>query len=65
MACKNYLYTGEDRDKFGDALDPKWPGPLPHTVVIAPGGKIIYRKNGQIAPLELKKVIANHLGRTY
>src|SRR4051812_29861580 len=64
-ASKNYLYTGDDRDKFGDALDAKWPGPLPHTVVIAPGGKIIYRKNGAIAPLELKKVIANQLGRTY
>jgi len=25
-------------------------GPLPHTVVIAPGGKIIYRKNGAINP---------------
>ena len=65
VACKNYLYTGEDRDKFGDALDAKWPGTLPHTVVIAPGGKIIYRRNGQIDPLEVKKVIANHLGRTY
>jgi peroxiredoxin len=65
VACTNYLYTGEDRDKFADALDAKWPGPLPHTVVIAPGGKIIYRKNGQIDALEVKKVIANHLGRTY
>jgi peroxiredoxin len=65
VSCKNYLYTGEDRDRFGDALDAKWPGPLPHTVVIAPGGKIIYRKNGQIDPLEVKKMIANHLGRTY
>lgn len=65
VACKNYLYTGEDKDKFGDALDPKWPGPLPHTVVIAPGGKVIYRKTGAITPLEVKKVIADHLGRTY
>jgi thiol-disulfide isomerase/thioredoxin len=62
VACKNYLYTGEDRDKLGDALDAKWPGPLPHTVVIAPDGKIIYRKNGAINPLEVKKVIADYLG---
>src|SRR5262245_91535 len=65
VACKNYLYTGEDRDKLAEALDAKWPGPLPHTVVIAPGGKIIYRKNGAINPLEVKKVIADYLGRTY
>ena len=65
VSCKNYLYSGEDRDKLVDALDAKWPGPLPHTVVIAPGGKIIYRKNGAINPLEVKKVIADYLGRTY
>jgi peroxiredoxin len=65
VSCKNYVYAGEDRDKLGDALDPKWPGPLPHTVVIASGGKIIYRKNGPINPAEVKKVIADHLGRTY
>jgi peroxiredoxin len=65
VSCKNYVYTGEDRDKLGDALDAKWPGPLPHTVVIAPGGKIIYRKNGPINPQEVKKVIADYLGRTY
>jgi hypothetical protein len=46
VACKNYLYTGEGRDRFRDALDAKWPGPLPHTVVIAPGGKVVYPKNG-------------------
>jgi peroxiredoxin len=65
VSCKNYVYTGEDRDKLADALDAKWPGPLPHTVVIAPGGKIIYRKNGPINPQEVKKVIADYLGRTY
>jgi peroxiredoxin len=36
VACKNYLYTGEDKDKFAEALDARWPGPMPHTVVIAP-----------------------------
>jgi peroxiredoxin len=65
VACKNYLYTGEDRDQFGAALDANWPGPLPHTIVVAPGGKIVYRKNGAVNPQELKKVIADHLGRTY
>jgi peroxiredoxin len=65
VACKNYLYTGADRDKLADALDQQWPGPLPHTVLIAPGGKILYRKNGAINPLEVKKVIADYLGRTY
>ena len=65
VACKNYLYSGADRDKLADALDKQWPGPLPHTLLIAPGGKVIYRKNGAIDPQEVKKAIADYLGRTY
>jgi thiol-disulfide isomerase/thioredoxin len=65
VATTNYLYTGDDRDKFMEALDPKWEGPLPHTMLIAPGGKIIYRHTGEIDPLELKKAIVGYLGRTY
>ncbi|MEX2044913.1 MAG: redoxin domain-containing protein, partial [Opitutus sp.] len=42
----NFLYTGASSDALIKALDPEWQGPLPHTVVIAPGGKIIYRQNG-------------------
>jgi peroxiredoxin len=65
VATTNYLYTGADRDKFMDALDKKWEGPLPHTMLIAPGGKIIYRHTGEIDPLELKKAIVGYIGRTY
>jgi thiol-disulfide isomerase/thioredoxin len=65
VSSKNYHYTGDDRDKFAAALDAKWAGPLPHTVLIAPGGKVIYRKTGAIEPLEVKKIIADYLGRTY
>jgi peroxiredoxin len=61
----NYLFDSDDRDKLAEALDPKWPGPLPYTVLIAPGGKVIYRKHDTIEPRELKKAIADHLGRTY
>lgn len=61
----NLLFTGDDKDKLAEAVDPKWPGPVPHTVFIAPGGKVLYRKTGAFDPLELRKVIADHLGRTY
>jgi thiol-disulfide isomerase/thioredoxin len=64
VATTNYLITG-DRDKFMETLDPKWEGPLPHTLLIAPGGKVIYRHTGEIDPLELKKAIVGYLGRTY
>ena len=50
---------------MAEALDKKWPGPLPYTVLIAPGGKVIYRKLDTIDPLKLKKAIVQKLGRTY
>lgn len=65
VSAKNYLFDSTDRDKLAEALDPKWPGPLPYTLLIAPGGKIIYRHSGAIDSLELKQAIADHLGRTY
>jgi hypothetical protein len=47
------------------ALDAEWQGPVPHTVIVAPGGKVIYRHTGEIDALEVKGVIADYLGRTY
>lgn len=55
----NYLFTDPSSDALIKALDPEWQGPLPHTVVIAPGGKIVYRKTGALDPHELyEKVLA-------
>jgi peroxiredoxin len=64
VAATNYILRSSDRDKFAEALDAKWPGPVPYTIVIAPGGKVLYRKSGQIEPLELKRAIVAHVGRT-
>ena len=52
-------------DALVDALDKSWEGPVPFTVLIEPGGKIVYRQLNTIEPLELKRAIVNHLGRTY
>ncbi|HEY2588394.1 MAG TPA: redoxin family protein [Tepidisphaeraceae bacterium] len=65
IAGTNYLFSAIDRDAFADAIDKEWQGPLPHTILIAPGGKIIYRHTGQVDLLELKQAIVGFLGRTY
>jgi thiol-disulfide isomerase/thioredoxin len=65
VAAANYVWAGKDRDKFADLLDKKWDGPLPHTVVIAPGGKVLYRKTGPVDALEVRRAIVGYLGRTY
>jgi peroxiredoxin len=65
VSATNYFLNSDDRDHFALALDKEWPGPIPYTLVIAPGGKILYRKTGAIDPLELKRAIVGYLGRTY
>jgi peroxiredoxin len=65
IAGTNYLFSSVDHDALADALDKEWQGPLPHTILIAPGGKIIYRHTGQVDLLELKRAIVGFLGRTY
>lgn len=65
VATTNYLSTIENKDKLAEALDKEWPGPVPFTVVIAPGGKVLYRKSGPLDPLAVKRAIVEHLGRTY
>jgi peroxiredoxin len=65
VSATNTILNSTDRDKLAEALDQEWPGPVPYTLVIAPGGKILYRKTGQIDPLELKRAIVGYIGRTY
>jgi peroxiredoxin len=64
VSCKNYIFASEDRDALAEALDPKWEGPVPYTLLIAPGGKIVQRWKGEIDPAELKSQISDRLGRT-
>ncbi|PAW68002.1 MAG: redoxin [Opitutia bacterium Tous-C1TDCM] len=48
----HYLYSAASQEELMKVLDPKWPGPIPHTVLVAPGGEIVWRHNGVIDPKE-------------
>lgn len=61
----NYLYTQGSADALIEALDPKWPGPIPHSVLLAPGGEIIWRHNGPFDPVTLGRLILDKLGGFY
>ena len=63
----NYIYAGDDKYKMIEAVDPKWDGALPYTILVEPDGKIIYAHQGAIDADELKKVIFNDpmIGRIY
>ena len=64
-STKNYQYNSDNKYKLIEAIDKDWPGALPYTLLIKPGGEIIYKKLGSIDPLELKKAIIRYLGRYY
>jgi thiol-disulfide isomerase/thioredoxin len=63
-SMKNYIFNG-DRDAFLEAVDKKWEGALPYTIFIAPGGRVLYGKQGLIDPLALKRIIVEGIGRVY
>ena len=65
LSCTNYIFDSDDRDKLAEALDEKWEGPVPYTILIAPGGKIVRRWKEEVDPDELKSEISMRLGTTY
>jgi thiol-disulfide isomerase/thioredoxin len=66
-ANKNYLFSIDDKYKLIEAIDPNWQGALPYTILVEPGGKIVYGKQGRIDPAAMKKMIVEHplIGRYY
>jgi thiol-disulfide isomerase/thioredoxin len=65
VAATNYISALSSKDKLADVLDKDWQGPVPYTLLIAPGGKVIYRHAGPIEPLTVKRAVVDFLGRTY
>jgi len=67
LSNTNYLYNQDDKYKLIEAVDPNWAGALPYTILIEPGGKIIYARQGTINPMEMKTMIVENalIGRFY
>ncbi len=61
----NYIFSGEDIYELIEAVDPEWQGALPYSALIAPGGEILYKVEGMVDLLTLKRKIVGHLGRYY
>lgn len=66
-AVKNFIYSGTDVYRLIDIVGNDWEGNLPFTILIEPGGKIVYKKDGIVDLLELKRAIVDHplMGRYY
>ena len=63
----NYIFGDEQKYELIEAIDPKWKGNLPHTIIVEPGGRIAYRFSGGLKMLDFRKKIVEHplIGRYY
>jgi len=61
----SYLFQGGTQEELIKVLDPEWPGPIPHTVLVAPDGSILWRHNGPVDGDELRGKVLEYMGRYY
>lgn len=62
---KNYILKDATKYQMIEAIDPKWQGALPYTVLISPEGKIVFKQMGMIDILKLRKATIEYIGRYY
>jgi len=64
---KNYIFNIDNKYAFIESIDPKWQGALPYTMIVEPGGKIVYAQQNIIDPAKIKKLIVDNpiIGRYY
>lgn len=66
-AVPNYLFSNEDKYALIEAVDPNWNGALPYTILVEPGGKVVWSHQGEVDFYALKRAIVEHpkIGRYY
>jgi peroxiredoxin len=64
-SMRNVAHDKSDPYALIEAVDPAWKGALPHTILVAPGGKVLYRSEGTFDTAELRRRIVGWLGRYY
>ena len=61
----SYLFKDADVEALMKVLDPEWPGGVPHTLLVAPNGDVIWRHNGPIDGEELRGKVLDYMGTYY
>jgi len=60
-SSRNLIFaTNETYDQMA-AFDPAWDAAVPYTVLIGIDGQVIYQQQGEIDPLEVRRLILAHL----
>ena len=65
-SSRNLQFATDDTYGLQAAFDPKWEAGVPFTMVIAPGGRVLFQQQGEVDVLALRRVIlANLENSTY
>ncbi len=56
---RNLLFGSDDTAALQAAFDPKWESAVPYTVLIAPDGKVLYQKQGDV---DISGITQDNLG---
>jgi peroxiredoxin len=62
---RNLLFGSADTYALQAAFDPKWESGVPYTLLMAPDGKVLYRQEGEVDLLELRRTILRNLKTDY
>ena len=63
----NFIFELENKYDLIENLDSEWQGEIPYTVIVEPGGKIVFRNSGGLNFFELRKAIVENqlIGRYF
>ena len=65
-SSRNLQFASDDTYGMQAAFDAKWDAGVPFTIVIAPGGKVLYQQQGEVDIYEMRRAIqANLENETY
>lgn len=66
-ALRNLQFSGENSYALAELIGDNWNGALPYTLLIEPGGEVVWTHQGEVDFLELKRTIVEHplMGRYY
>ena len=56
----NYLVSTDNKNRITRSIHPLWQGEFPYTILVEPGGEIVYSKEGAVDPAKLKTIIVNN-----
>ena len=67
VSVQNFIFSEEEKEKLTSAIDSEWRGSIPYSILIEPGGNVLYKNQGVIDNLTIKRIIVEHplMGRYY